>query len=462
MRRVAMIVLLAACGAACSDGGTVVSVAGSAPTWSVGGGFLRDAQGRAVVLRGANVSGKDKYAPYFDFRGPADFARMRDDWGLNAVRFVMPWAAIEPQEGVYDDTYLDGVADRIGWARDADLAVVVDMHQDVYGEGFAVGGGDGAPLWTCAQSNYASFTPTQPWALENLEAGVTACWDDFWHGASLRSHFAEAWRRVAARLAPFDNIVGFDVFNEPYWGSHAITHFEPDLLGSFYEQMVPVVRSAAPGWVAFLEPSSARNLGGTTYLPMPTFGDYVYAPHSYDTGSESGMGFDPSHAPAVVANIQRLAAEAKALDAPLWIGEYGGPSTESGIVDYMTAQYDGAGQVAASTMYWDYTKGGYGLLAPDGSEAQPLLDTIVRPYPERVAGTPVSWSFDASTSTFTFRYRSSSAITAPTILSVPARLYPQGYVVDCGGCASTPSTGSLTLTTPPKGDPAVVTLRPKT
>ena len=38
---------------ACSQEGTEV------PRWSVTKGFLRDAQGRAVIMRGANVSGKD-------------------------------------------------------------------------------------------------------------------------------------------------------------------------------------------------------------------------------------------------------------------------------------------------------------------------------------------------------------------------------------------------------------------
>jgi endoglycosylceramidase len=458
VRRLALLWL--ACVVACSDDGTVAPPPAPPPTWSVQAGFLRDAQGRAVVLRGANVSGKNKAPPWFDFHGPADFARMRTDWGMNAVRFVMQWAAIEPEQGVYDASYLDAVAERVGWAQDANLVVVVDMHQDVYGMGFVAGGGDGAPLWSCPASNYAGFVPTSPWALEDLEAGVTACFDALWHDAALQAHFAEAWRRVAARLAGYDNVVGFDVINEPYWGSHGIETFEPDLLGPFYEKMVPVVRSAAPAWVAFLEPSASRNLGGTTHLPTPTFGDYVYAPHSYDTTAESGGGFDPSHAPAIVSNIARLAGEATALGGALWIGEYGGTASESGIADYMKATYDGAGAVAGSTMIWDYTKGGYGLLNVDGSEAQPLVDSVVLPYPERVAGDPIAWSFDEGSSTFTMSYHPRASVTAPTIVSVPSRVYPGGYAVDCGGCKASVAAGTLTIQAPPAGDPAVVTLTP--
>ena len=66
---------------------------------------------------------------------------MRDAWGMNAVRFLVLWAGVEPSYGQYDDAYIEGIAQRIEWARDANLLVVLDMHQDVYGEGFSNGGG---------------------------------------------------------------------------------------------------------------------------------------------------------------------------------------------------------------------------------------------------------------------------------------------------------------------------------
>jgi hypothetical protein len=299
-----------------------------------------------------------------------------------------------------------------------------------------------------------------PWALENLEPSVVACDGAFWHSAELQAHFAEGWRRVAARLGGYDNIVGFDVDNEPFYWEQSPQSFEPDLLEPFYEKVVPIVRSAAPDWVAFIEPGGLRNLGFATHLKPPSFSSFAYAPHSYDTGAEQGMGFDPVRAPALISNIAALAAEAKALGGALWIGEYGGTATEPGIVSYMTANYKGAGAVAAGSTYWDYSKGGYGLLAADGSEAQPLLDTVIRPYPERVAGDPIEWSFDDDSSTFTFRYHPKSEVTAPTILSIPARTYPRGYSFECGGCKAIATTGSLIVTTPPSGDTAVVTVHP--
>lgn len=417
--------------------------------------FLRDRAGRAVVLRGVNVGKKN--APWFDFHQPEDFARIRTAWGMNAVRLLVEWAAIEPEKGRFDDAYLDGIAQRVKWAADANLLVVIDMHQDVYGEGFVNGGGNGAPLWTCDSSHYARFVPTTPWFINDLNPEVLSCYDGFWSRDELKTHFIEAWRRVAKRLASFEAIVGFDILNEPYWGSYNVVAFESDLLQPLYERVVSAVRGEAPGWIAFLEPSALRNGGGRTRLVRPTFGNFAYAPHSYDRNAESGNGFDPMLRNAIVSNVAALADEARELGAPLWIGEYGGTNDSAGIAAYMTAQYDAAGAVAASSMYWSYSKGAYGILAPDGSEAMPLADTLVRPYPERVAGDPIDWRWDANV--FTMRWHAAGA--APTIVSVPGRRYPGGYDVDCGGCAWNADVGSLVVTTAPPGDPAVLSIRPR-
>jgi endoglycosylceramidase len=429
-----------------------------APGWHVRGNFLRAPDGRAAIMRGANLSGAQKSAPYLDDKQPADYSRLRADWGMNAVRFVMTWAAVEPDAGRYDDAYLDGVAARMGWAQAAGLAVVLDMHEDVYGEGF---GFDGAPRWACDAGRYAAFTPKSPWFVNTLDPNVEACVDDFYTRADLQDHFARAWRHVAERLAASPAVIGFDVLNEPEWGTYSIFDFESDRLTPMYSRVVAAVRAAAPGWVAFLEPSSSRNAGIATGLGAFGFRDVVYAPHSYDQSAEGGGGFDPAHRQMIVDNLGKLAVEARALGAGLWIGEYGGMASAPGIVDYMTAQYDAAGQVAASTMYWAYDKSdGYGLLAPDGSEKPLLIDTLVRPYPERVAGDPISYAFDAPTATFTLAYRPDRSLASPTEIVVPERRYPSGYQVDCGGCRWHARAGELVIDAPPSSNPATVTIHP--
>ena len=90
----------------------------------------------------------------------------------------------------------------------------------------------------------------------------------------------------------------------------------------------------------------------------------------------------------MLQKISDMRDEATGMDASLFIGEYGGDPGQPGIAAYMTAAYDGAGAVGASTTYWAYDKGdqGYGLLHADGTEKKELADVLTRPYPQRVAG----------------------------------------------------------------------------
>lgn len=397
-----------------------------------------------MILRGVNLSGAHKRAPYLDYHGPEDFRRIRDDWGMNAVRFLVTWAAIEPRPGEIDNAYLDAVAERMAWAEAAGLLVIVDMHQDLYGEGFA--GGDGAPRWSCDEARYAAFTPKTPWFLGYLDANLAACFDGLWTGGRLEN----AWREVARRLAGSAAVIGYDAINEPQWGSSNLYEFESKSLEPYYERVAAAIEGT--GWVPFREPSAARNLGlGFTTRLSPFVG--VYAPHAYDAEAESGLGFDDARRQAYVENIAALGAEARALGAAFVLGEYGGVAANPGIAAYMDAAYDAAGEAAAGSFYWHYGRDeGYGLLHADGSEKAELVDALVRPYPERVAGDPVRWSLEGERFTFVYRARGSAA----TVISLPPRRFPSGARVTCEGCTVELAPGSARIVKAPAGLVTVV------
>lgn len=450
LRRTLAFTILAA--AACGDdggggGGPDARPALCTGGWHVCGGQLRDATGRAAILRGMNVGKKE--APYLDFHTAADLARMRDDWGMNAMRFYFPWSAVEPTRGVYDDAFLDQVAQRLDWAAAAGVDVVLDLHQDVYGEGF---GFDGAPRWTCDQAHYDAFVPAQQWPLNYLDPHVKACFDGLWTDPALGAAHAAAWRHIAERLGGHPAVIGFDAINEPHWGSYDLFTFERDRLQPFYDRDVAAVRAVAPGWVAFLEPGGSRNIGIPTTLAPFGYPDVMYAPHAYDSSAEQGQGFDDARRQAYLDNVTALRAEADALGTGLWIGEYGGLGADPGIAAYMDAAYDAAGAVAASSMYWAYSKGGgYSPLDASGAEVAPLVGAIVRPYPSRIAGDPVGWTHDTAARTLTVRYRPDDRITAPTEIVVPARV-SAAPTVSCTGCTSERRGDTLAITAPPAVD----------
>jgi endoglycosylceramidase len=422
--------------------------------WRVEDDFLRAPDGRVAILRGVNVSGDQKVAPYIDGKSFADYARIHDDWGFDSIRFVMTWAAIEPTQGVYDDAYLQQVSDRMEWAREAGLVVILDMHEDIYGEGF---GYDGAPAWACDATNYAAYVNMTPWYINSLDPPVEACVDAF-YTTDTRAQFIAAWTHVAQMLAGSPAIIGIDPLNEPSWGSYSVYNFERDRLVPLYADVAAAVRDIAPTWIIFAEPSSSRNIGLESEITSLPFDNAMYSPHSYDSGAESGSGFDPTHRQQILDNGALLATEATTMHAGLWIGEYGGVADEGGIADYMSAEYDAAAAAAAGTTYWADDGGDYGLVDADGNEKPELVAAVVRPYPAFVAGTPSSYAFDSTTSMFSVTYAPDRSAAQPTEIAIPPRLYPGGYTVDCGGCASHMETGALVIDTPPPGDSVTITV----
>lgn len=432
MRHAALAALIFGLASACTESETP-------PRYHVADGAIVTPTGERLILRGANVSSRHKLPPYFDFHQLADY-RAAAAWGFNSVRFLVSWAALEPTEGVYDDAYLEGVASRIATIREAGLYVIVDMHQDVFGVGFA-GGGNGAPRWACDEANYAAFTPSTPWFLNYLNPNVQACFDHFYTDAALQARFAAAWTKLAARLVAYDNVIGFDILNEPHWGSYDLYLFEHDRLQPLYEKVIAAVRAVAPDWLAFVEPASSRNIGVPTGLTKLAARDIVYAPHSYDSDAESGLGFSTEKRAQLTANVAALRTEADKLGAALWIGEYGGIAAHANIGEYIDAQYDAIAAVGGSSAYWHYGKdNGYGILDDSGAEKPALMQVLVRPYPERVDGELVSYAYDESSTKLTITTRGASAMT----VRWPSRLATPNAA--CAGCTvTTPANGTLQI-----------------
>jgi Glycoside hydrolase family 5 C-terminal domain len=98
-----------------------------------------------------------------------------------------------------------------------------------------------------------------------------------------------------------------------------------------------------------------------------------------------------------------------------------------------------------------------------------IVDAIVEPYPQVIAGTPVSWGFDRPSSMFTFRYRTAKASGrgafgpgAVTQISAPARVFGRGYSVRATGAAivSKARAGVLQVVSCPRARSIGVTVAP--
>ena len=225
---------------------------------TVSGNRLVDESGRHIILSGINLvykgkrivdgpkksprAEKNSYGQFarsdMNYIAPwteADFAHFRA-WGFNVVRLGLIWAAVEPQPGVYDETYLDWISSMLDLCEQYGLHAFLDMHQDLYSVLFS----DGAPEW-------ATLTDGLPhvagdlWSDAYLESeAVQRAFDHFWanttavDGLGLQDHYIRMWVHVASRFASHPALLGYDFFNEPYPGPTGRVIFA-NLLGTFAE-----------------------------------------------------------------------------------------------------------------------------------------------------------------------------------------------------------------------------------
>lgn len=423
--------------AACSDND---SSSGFAPSKR----FITDEQGRALILHGVNVSNSAKMdeqrLPRID---ESDAQRIGRHWGFNLVRYLIFWDAVEPEQGVFDEAYLDAVAEHVDLLAAEGLYVVLDMHQDVYAARFCC---DGAPEWAIRDDGQP-FALQPSWFLNYFQPAVTAAFDNFWDAggphADLQEHYALSWQAVATRFQDHPAVLGYDLMNEPYPGSDVSVsevlgmedpnsrspEFDREKLQPFYERMIAAIREVdEDGWIFFEPRFGAPGNGGPSYLgPLtdPRTGSprIAYFPHLYSTTFELSQVYDPDEDPFLANWEVERRAELELLDGPLLIGEWGLSPQAGNANELYLASVELADRVTSGWAYWSYDAGGWGPWSPDGTD-QPHADILVRPYPRRVAGEPISYGYDQATRCMSLTYEDRRGVQGPSEIYVPqARHY---------------------------------------
>lgn len=363
----------------------------------------RDEAGRVRLYRGMNVAGDAKWVD--DLRVDFDDATLAllPAHGVDLARYLVFWQGVEPERDRIDQAYLDGVAEDVDRLRALGVDVVIDFHQDVFGEGF---GYTGFPRWTCDEAQYAAFTPSpEHWSLDYVDPAVVACFDAFWASEELQAEYADAAAAVAERVA--GRVVAYDTMNEPSWGSWGHEAFETGPLAAFDARVAAALREVdGDAWIA-VEPSGMTNLVGESYLTLPDDDRVLFAPHFYPTYAELGSGWDGD-----------FADEADWLDglfrddAPLWLGEFGIFSAE-GNEDAWVREVLGAVEArGGSTAYWSFDPGN--VLEDDGTAGW-LLPAWATPRPSAVPGTIVALTTDADGFDLTYE----ATVDAPLQVTLP-------------------------------------------
>lgn len=303
-------------------------------------------------------------------------------------------------------------------------------------------------------------------------------WDNFWanqpapDGIGLQDHYAAAWRAVAARFAEEPGVLGYDFMNEPYPGSFwplCAPGLCPDqdehLLAPFGQRVADAVREVDDRHIVWYEPwlpfaFSASSAHPGLRDPQTGFTFHNYCLAGAGAFGGSGGGDDPgckNREDRVYDKVHEHFDQYDSKSPPL-LGEFGA-STNPAVIGYVA---DGADRNMISWQYWQYCTSCEGVFyePTEGQTAadthgivldprRPLtgdnvderkLDVLNRPYPQAVAGTPLSYGYDRDTQVFTLRYATTHAdgdgefsAGSVTEVFVPKRQYPHGYGISVEG-----------------------------
>jgi endoglycosylceramidase len=492
---------------------------------AAGGRYLTDAFGRRLQLHGVNLVAKcgggaepinvpgtpcvgPAQGPKLAFvlspqandparRFTAADARVLARLGLNMVRLGVIWEGLEPgPPGVapndprycarhrgagfaslgradpYDAAtvrdYLRRTDRIVDLLARANIRVIIDMHQDVWGSAFQYPlgltpwSGEGAPPWaTCTDG--LSFAAPVGWGSGYDAPAVQAAIHHFWANdvrANLQGQFARVWTAVAKHFAGNPDVLGYEVINEP--NDFKVAAFDPELQcdygGPVHEPrscrashaapvrqgLIGTIQAADPSHVVLYEPSGATDFGQPETLGIAEplrFRNLQLAFHVYGD---------------VATQLRATAQERFHTRTP----QPGGPPS---IMDEFGANNDSPATAAtvaladAGNLSWAYWSA-LQLDDPTAGDAyEGLLDQITRqpyppqaqalavPYPWATAGTPGGQSFNPATGTFRYAYGVIAKVAAPTEIMLPGYVYPHGYVVSVRGAKVISHRGSALL-----------------
>lgn len=284
-----------------------------------------DSLGRTRTFHGVNAV--YKIAPWFPQLTGFDFnnslsdidAKNLKDWGFNILRLGVMWPGVEPNErGVYDQTYLDNIERIVTNMKNNDIYVILDFHQDLLHRKFC---GEGVPDYVYDLCVKNEPKDTQPFPLPavnftypldsdgnpSLDSCLTSMFATYYMSNEVGYAFqclydnvdnlwdalAGYWVTVAKRFSTFENVLGYELINEPWAGNSVAekrvllpTYTEKKYLQPMYEHLHKAIRAVDDEKIIFFEgltidyfPNGfSAGPGGEAYNDRQALAYHIYCP----------------------------------------------------------------------------------------------------------------------------------------------------------------------------------------
>lgn len=161
------------------------------------------------------------------------------------LRLGVMWPGVEPTMGNYNQTYLDQIEIIVNNMAAQSIYVIMDMHQDLLHRKYC---GEGVPdyIFDICYANQPSSTLPFPLPVTSdeypdgypldsdgypaMEACLSKGFFDYYLSSEVASfydciyrnvegiwdHFGNFWKTVVQRFKSFDNVLGYELINEPW------------------------------------------------------------------------------------------------------------------------------------------------------------------------------------------------------------------------------------------------------
>ena len=403
---------------------------------TIGDPSFYDDQNRVRIFHGFNRVRKS-----FPWRFDSHLDENSDEFslarrmGLNVVRLGYMWSGVQPSEGEFNITYVEEIKKIISNYERAGVYVLLDVHEDVLSSRFCLY--DGVPLWLANKSIPSHPFPyplrgdcdsRRGWMENALGSAVMQMWGEWYdNGHGFLDSFAEFWSFSADQFKDFNNVLGYEILNEPFAGD---VYADPDLLlpgvagkknlARMNERASEAIRSMDDRHIVFFEPVTWGMVldgpmlgsgydsvpGGSEYVNRSCFSYHYYCKTfspNYETNPLGQKFCDSAIGPSIFSSVS---SDLKKIGGGQMMTEglsCGDDSPDEcrrtmsmlddrfySYADYANSQGDDWGLSDARRLEW------------------------ARPYARAIAGRPTKMNFDAEGRVFEFCFEVDDSIEAST------------------------------------------------
>jgi endoglycosylceramidase len=370
-------------------------------------------------------------------------------WGFNIVRLGVMWPGVEPGErGAYDQVYLDQIETIVTNLAKNDIHVILDFHQDLWHRKFC---GEGVPDYVfniCKAAEPAGTKqfplpavnttyPTDADGNPTLEACLSKMFATYYLSAevgagfqclydnvdNLWDAFSGYWVAIAKRFSTFDNVLGYELINEPWAGDvyQSPKNLLPKVaeqtyLQPLYQYVHKAIRAVDDEKIIFFEGLTidywpggfSEGPGGQDYNDRQMLAYHVYCP------TDGGSAVKQLACNAIDDFFFAMRnRDAERMGVGMIMTEFGAAEDIKSDLQLLIRTTAMADKYQQSWMYWQFkyyqdittcTPQGESLYQDDGNVCMDKLEVLSRTYPQAVAGSINDYSFNVQTKGFDMKF----------------------------------------------------------